>query len=91
MKRLLMVVPAAFLFIGSGAIAAPTGGTPVSGMIGTNFGSAGDHGNQVRKQHAIFTLLKKGKQIQIADGGMLTDAHHAQLQREFEAIKAGNY
>lgn len=88
MKRLWMVVPAALVFMASSAMAASTVGTTTEPV---SFGSAADHGNQLHKQHAIYALLKKGKQIRLADGGTLTAEHHAQLQHELDAIRAGNY
>ena len=89
MKRLLMLVPLALLLAGTGANAAsqPVGVSPYP-MVG---GGAAAHSNQIRKEHAIIALLRKGKAIQIADGGTLTPAHHVELQQEYRDILAGNY
>ena len=58
---------------------------------GTLTGPGADYGQSYRKRHAIWKILQEGKQVQIADGGRLTDAHRAQLQREYDAVLAGNY
>jgi hypothetical protein len=79
----------------SAALAAPVGGaptgTPVVIVGGADAYGPGDHNQGIRKQHAIFALLKEGKRIQIADGGRLTEAHRVELQRKFNSINAGNY
>jgi hypothetical protein len=90
MKRLWTAVPAALLFASSAAFAAPMGGA-ATGPLVTNGPNVADHGNAIRKQHAIFHLLQKAKQVQIADGGTLTQSHHDAFQRELNAIRAGNY
>jgi hypothetical protein len=36
-------------------------------------------------------VLQEGKKTQIADGGNLTDAHRAELERKLAAVQAGNY
>jgi hypothetical protein len=93
MKRFLLAIPAAILLVGSAAIASPAGGGPSGPVIGggsiTSPGA--DYGQMQRKHRAIAAVLQEGKKIQIADGGTLTDAHLAELQRELDAARSGNY
>ncbi len=92
MKRLLVAIPVALMLCGPGAMAAPAGGAPSPPVAGgSGSGGANDHGQQERKQHALFAVLQQAKTIRTADGGTLTDAHRAELQRRLDAVRAGNY
>ena len=90
MTRILIAIPAAILLAGSVAEAAPYGGVPQP-TSGGQSPNAENYGQERRKQHAFFAVLQEGKKTQIADGGKLTDAHRAELERKLAAVQAGNY
>lgn len=86
MKRLLMLAPLAALLIGS-ATAAPMG----SASGGMTAQGSTDPYKQLRKQHALIAIRDEALKQQAADGGKLTEAHRAELQRKIDAVRAGNY
>ena len=87
MKRLLMLVPAVALLIGS-ANAAPAASM---GMAPSNAQGSLDPLKQLRKQNALKAIRDDALKQQAADGGKLTDEHRAEFQRKIDAVRAGNY
>ena len=87
MKTLLMLVPVAMLLIGP-AHAAPMGAMGGSGLMA---GGTHDPFRALRKKHALEAIRQEALKQQAADGGKLTEAHRADLQRKVDAVQAGNF
>ena len=87
MKTLLMLVSAAVLLMGS-ASAAPMGGMSGGGLMA---GGTHDPYRALRKKHALEAVRQEALKQQAADGGKLTDAHRAELQRKIDAVQQGNF
>jgi hypothetical protein len=87
MKTLLMLVPVAVLLIG------PAPAAPIGAMGGGGLMAGGTHDpyRQLRKKHAVEAIRQEAVKQQAADGGKLTEAHRAELQRKLDAVMAGNF
>ena len=67
---------------------------PASGSMGMSpyaTSQGPGHSQQFRKAQALKALRAEGLKMQEADGGALSDAHRAALQRKLDQILAGNY
>ena len=86
--KCLAAAAAVLVLSASTASALPTGGND-SGATGVSAGPGFSQG--FRKAQAVKALRQEGLKMQEADGGKLSDAHRAELQRKLDHILSGNY
>ena len=95
MRHALLWILLSGLVAASSAFAAAAAGNSVTvsasggGVVGST--SATPPLDALRQQRAIAALDQERRELQRADGGALTPAHHIYVQTKLNAILAGHY
>ena len=84
-----LAAAAAVLALSASAVSALPSGSNSMSANGVSVGPG--FSQNFRKAQAVKALRQEGLKMQEADGGKLSDAHRAELQRKLDHILSGNY